>query len=113
MRHYRCYFWTHEGHIARAEAGAHPDDETARLWAKERFNASQGCKRVELWQRDRLIERWLTAAEAPLTAQECRALADHYRRRAEEAANPDDRSPLLVIAEQYGKLADAIEQEGP
>ena len=54
MPYYRCYFF-HDGHVAKAEDGDHPDDSAALVWAAELHRSAPHFSRIEVWQGQRLV----------------------------------------------------------
>jgi hypothetical protein len=58
MADYRCYLLNGEAHILRVEVASHDTDEKALQWLEELCrDLPQTCAAIEVWQRDRLIER--------------------------------------------------------
>lgn len=57
MRPYRCYFWTDHEHVAKARDCECPDDAAARAWAEQLLVENRAYRIVEIWDRERLVER--------------------------------------------------------
>lgn len=57
MGHYRCYFWVDSERIAKVEEREWPDDASAARWG-EHLIQNPRYHQIEIWNRDRLIDRW-------------------------------------------------------
>lgn len=57
MPPYRCYFLDGADHIVRVEAQDCADDASAVCWAARLGRAPEHTYNIEVWCRDRLVDR--------------------------------------------------------
>ena len=62
MQSYKVYFLDHQDHIFAVDDIDAPDDEAAIDRASDLCASNPNCAAVEVWQRDRLLQRHRRAA---------------------------------------------------
>jgi hypothetical protein len=115
MPQYRCYFYDGDNHITAVETVEVADDAAAQHWAQAICRRHARAEAIELWCLNRMIER---RTLEPMTPEQQRASAHEYREKAKEALaqsretrDRGRREVLKLLAEEYDRLADALEAE--